>query len=236
MKLLVVIPEYNYPHIDEKKSFILSNLDIISRTYSGEIHIILFNNSDKLTDIKFPNYTEVLKKGFIGQFLYNDVTLEYAIHFDHILILLDDVQLMDNVNIDQMIEYYNKYKFDILSRSLTKTSEYRQPIMLSTDDSSISCINYLELFCYLMSYDAYVRYYNLLDENSCWLWGIDIALSLNGIKCGLIQNITMHHHYKALSYETTFSALSYDPQTEYEYNLKKLGKILTKTIICTYRI
>jgi hypothetical protein len=119
--------------------------------------------------------------------------------YDYVLLMLDDIELQPSFNLNHFIQLYEKYNFDILSPTLTHTSEYSWPCMLQRG-ADIRDTRYAELFCYLMKPTAYARYHALLNEKSKFLWGVDLALHLHGFRIGLVDFMGMHHHLYRASY------------------------------------
>lgn len=215
MKLLVIVPGFGPQNVQIKKNILKKNIDIIKKTYSGDIFLEVFNYGTESCDI---DCDEIFGEGIVGQFLYKFITPDYIKSYNNIMILLDDIELSDNFNIDTIIKNLDFYQLDIISPILDKTSEYSHEHMINKQDfnenfNKIRITPFLELFCYIMNKNGYEKWYNLLDEKSCWLWGIDLSLYHKNIKCGLMEGVTMHHYFKGGSYTKNLPS----PQKEMAY-------------------
>lgn len=225
MKLLLVIPGFGPGLVDLKKKIVQANVNTIKNTFTGSVDIKVFNYGTESCGI---TCDEMFESGVVGQYLYKYVTPDIVDKYDYVLVLLDDIELSANVNIDKIIVNYTKYKYDILSPILTPTSYYSHPHMLQRFTEPV-IVNppFVEFFCYLMNPNGYRKWYNLFNEKSCWLWGIDLAQRPQNIRVGMIQHMTMHHHIHGGSYKTTLPC----PRIEMHENEKRLGVCKTgKTI------
>ncbi len=214
--ILVVIPGFGPENIELKKKIIKKNIEIIKKSYN-DVYIKVFNYGNESCGIECE---EIFEKGIVGQFLFNHITPEYVKKFSNIIILLDDIELSIDIDLNKIIKNLEYYNLDIISPILDKTSAFSHNIMVQNnmcDKTKIRLTGFIELFCYIMSIDGYIKWYNLLDKNSCWLWGIDLALYHQGIKCGILEGITMHHHIKGESYNPYLP----NPRIEMELNRKK---------------
>jgi hypothetical protein len=222
MKLLVVVPGFGEPKLEFKSRLLRSNLERVRDTFSGAVDVKLFNYGRDAANIAVDGVAveEVVGPGIIGQFLYRHVRPQVVSGYDYVIVMLDDIELSASVNIDRMILNYEKYAFDILSPSLTRDSVYSHQYMLQREDSvkRIRITQCLEMFLYLMRPTSYTKWFNLLDERSVWLWGIDYALYNYGIKTGLMDTMTVKHHIKGASHSADLPV----PMEELNYNRGRL--------------
>jgi hypothetical protein len=215
-KLLLAIPGFGGPQFDFKKSLLTKNIDKIRNTFNGTVDITLFNYGDKSVDIQC---NEIMQKGYVGQFIYKHLTPDLINKYHFVLLLLDDIELDDNINIDTIIRNYTYYNLDIISPSLNTASKWNHQYMLQLPDSNkIRFTQCLELFFYLMKPSSYTKWYNLLDQKSNWLWGIDYAMYNYNIAPALMDGMTITHHIKNGSY----SPDAPNPYDELDYNRKRL--------------
>ena len=93
-----------------------------------------------------------------------------------------------------------EYRYDILSPSLTLNSQIYYQYMLHADNViyNIKNVSCCELLCYIMTPEAYQKYYNEIDiVNNIWLAGIDLILTRYlKLRIGLLNDMNMKHHYK----------------------------------------
>jgi len=224
MKLLVVIPGFGEPHAPLKRAILDHNIQLIRSTFVGDITLRIFNYGEKKGfEYEHVQVEETVEKGVVGQFLYRFITSDYieSEQYDYVMILLDDIKLQNDVHVDTLIQFYNTYNYNIMSPSLTRTSKYEHEYMLSTQQPTIRCVNGLELFCYILNKESYIKYYSLLDEQSAWLWGIDLVLRHKGFKCGIVDCMTIHHYIKNESYRPDLP----DPHKEMRDNFVRFDVV-----------
>lgn len=226
MKLLVTIPGIGDNHFQEKKMFLKKNIDIIKRTFSGEVDFLLFNYSDN--DFSNFDYLEnikiVKKSGIIGQFIFNDLKSDNLKDYDYVILMLDDIELSDNFNIDKMIKIYNDNSLDILSPSLTKDSKFsHKGFMLENDlfRGYLRIVNFCEYFFYIMNIKSYNKYWNLFDEKTYWLWGIDLCLDKQEFKMGIFNDFKIKHYYISENYNKNLP----NPHIEMYDKINKYGNV-----------
>lgn len=223
MKLLVTIPGIGDNHFEEKKIILKNNINIIKKTFSGDIDFLLFNYSNNDFSI-FENVKVIKEKGIIGQFIFNKLKPDSLKEYDYIILMLDDIELSDNFNIDEMINIYNDNNLDILSPSLTKDSKFsHNGFMLENEkfEGKLRIVNFCEYFLYIMSIESYTRYWNLFDEKTYWLWGIDLCLDKQGFKMGIINDFKIKHYYISESYNSSLP----NPHIEMYDKINKYGRI-----------
>ena len=205
LSLFVIVPGFGGRHITHKIDILHHNLKLLS-TQCDILDTVVFNYTNQSYNLAeqlsgICHIEEKIGPGIIGQFLYKYVQPITVAQYDYVLILLDDIKLIE-FDLSRAIKIYKKYSFDILSPGLTKDSKYSYHFMIGKHRyrKYVRQTNMIELFCYLMSPNAYNKYYSMLDENSRWLWGIDHSLHYQGFKCGIIDRCTMKHYYKGESY------------------------------------
>jgi hypothetical protein len=218
--ILVIIPGVGDPYFPVKKDILTKNINIIKKTFSGNIDFKIFNYSDNT----FPAEIPVIKeKGIIGEYLYKYITPSLVKDYNYILVLLDDIELVEGYNIDNMIFMLEELSLDIISPSLTSNSKYTWEFMLENNNykNKLRIVNFCECFCYLMSQESYIKYYSLLDKETYWLWGIDMVLYNMGFKMGIYNEYKINHHFKSESYYPHLP----NPFEEMEKKYKKFPKI-----------
>lgn len=226
MKLLLTIPGIGDNHFEEKKNFLRKNIGIIKNTFSGEIDFLFFNYSNNdFSDFENLENIKIIKEsGIIGQFIFNKLKPDGLKDYDYIILMIDDIELSENINIDEMIKIYNDNHLDILSPSLTIDSKFsHKGFMLENDNfkDKIRITNFCEYFFYLMDFNSYEKYWNLFDEKTYWLWGIDLCLDKQGFKMGIINDYKIKHYYISESYNKNLP----NPHIEMYDKERKFGKI-----------
>jgi hypothetical protein len=234
--LLVVIPGFGPKNIELKRLLFDKNINIIKKTFSGNVSVIYFNYSDEKEDLQSDNVNiiQIMEKGVVGQFIFRNITPSFVSDnkYDYIIILLDDIELPSNYNISYVIELYKKYNFNILSPILSHDSKYMHDHMLEKNNSNfnktIIVSDFVECFAYFMDVESYKKYYSCLTDKTTWLWGVDYVLTkYYGLKCGIIHDYKMKHYIMAESYTKDLPS----PWTELEYNLSKINNDTSKNIL-----
>ncbi len=223
-KLLVVIPGFGPPNQDVKQRILQQNLQRIRSTYDGSITVKVFNYGGVSHTIQIPDVTihEHIEPGYIGQFLYKYVNPSIVNEFDHVVVLLDDIELTDTVDIRNIIRNLDHHSLDVLSPSLTRDSpSEHKPMLQSVDTATIRRVYFIEFFCYIMTPTAYTKWYSLLNHQSVWMWGVDLAMHVHGITMGILDNVTMKHHFHQASYNENAP----NPFLEMHMNLRRIGSI-----------
>lgn len=193
---LLVYPGFGESNLIEKQRFLISNLSRIKTR--NQLDVMIFSHSDTELDLlkDVPNLTIKYEKGIIGEFLYRYITPEFVDKYSNIIISMDDVELLDDVDID----HYISKNIDIISPCLSNDSKYTHEFMLRGNKSTVEKTHALELFFYVMSKEAYKKYYSIfLDENVSWLWYIDCVLELKGFSCAIDYTRQLRHHYEGSS-------------------------------------
>ena len=218
MKLLVTVPGIGDNHFKEKKVFLRKNIDKIKSTFSGDVDFLLFNYSNNDFS-EFSDVCVVKEPGIIGQFIFKHLTPENLKSYDYVILMTDDILLSTNFNIDKMLSIYNDNELNILSPSLTKDSKcYHNGFMLERDEfkGKLRITNFCEYFFYVMDLKSYTRYYQLFDNKTYWLWGIDLCLDIKAFKMGILNDFKIKHHYISESYNKNL------PNPHIEMKSKKL--------------
>ena len=218
--LFVIVPGFGAPHTDEKVRILENNLRIIKHVQwtSLKIRVCCYDPSifsvipAHLRD--HPDIEWIYKKGIVGQFIHSLATPSDVATFEYVMILLDDVELKDSVNFCKMIEYQDRFGFDIISPSMTLNSKYQYNYMLHEPQNMfhIKVTSACEAFCYFMSRVSYEKYYLLIEPNdNPWLWGVDLTLyKYHKMKIGILNKMQMHHHYKNECYAMRTDVLPTD--------------------------
>jgi hypothetical protein len=209
--LFVIIPGFGQPHIEHKIQILQSNLQII-RSYDWfklSIHICVYDNTvfqyipDKL--LNDSQITWIYKKGIVGEYLLEYAHPNMIYNYDYLCILFDDIELQSNIQWNDVIRYMSTFHFDILSPSLTLDSKYQFQYMLhkfENKNPTVYVTQACEVFCYFMTVESYSKkYFPHIEIENPWMWGVDMMLyHIFAMKIGIINHMTMKHHYKNESY------------------------------------
>ena len=204
--LFVMVPGFGGPHMPEKVRFLQQNLEIIRKNQWSRLrvricvydtNIMPFVPPELTTD---PDIEWIFEEGIVGQFIHRHAPPPFVETFDHVLIILDDIELMDSVDFGKLLHIDSMFQLDVYSPCMTLDSKYQFKYMLHMPDHpcvlKITCA--LEAFCYFMPTKSYHRYWQHIDPvKNPWLWGLDMCLyKCLGIRAAVLNGMQMKHHYK----------------------------------------
>ncbi len=231
--LLIFIPGFGIPKYDFKIRLLLNNLNKINGYNWTKIDMIIckYDNSDteylkSCIENKVNNLKIIEEKGYFGEFMIRHLKPNLVLNYDYVLIMLDDIELKD-FNMNEVLEYQQKYKLDIISPGLTLDSIGGTPQMfINNMEYKLRVGPVCELFFYFMPCRSYDVYYDHLDERNPWLWGLDILLNkILSFNCGILNKITMRHHLKNTNNQ------SGDGEKGYWITLNKYGYKTDKELL-----
>lgn len=207
MSLFVIVPGFGSPHKEKKLEILRSNLAILRSHAWTKLEVVVCayeppgSTYEPLGSTNLPGVRWVEEKGVVGDFIRRHASP--SINADYMMILLDDVELQPDMNWPQLLHFQRQFQFDILSPTLTRKSKYQFEYMRTNpfEAHDIAVTACCECFCLFFPIAAYQKYYALLTPNNPWLWGFDMMLwKVFGFKIGMLNRMTMHHHYKGESY------------------------------------
>ena len=240
MSLFVIVPGFGAPHIEKKREILKSNLAILrshpwtslevvvcaydTQESTHDTHVSTHDTHVSTHDTHVSTYDSqestpirwIHEKGVVGDFIRRHANPTT----DYVMILLDDVELQPDVNFTQLLAFQRQFQFDILSPTLTRKSKYQFEYMRTNpfEPYDIKVTACCECFCLFFPIHAYQKYRALLSPENPWLWGLDMMLwKVFGFKIGMLNRMTMMHHYKGESYAAHLP----NPAEGYQYEIKK---------------
>lgn len=228
--LYVLISGFGTPHWDHKVAILKNNLERIhDMTVWKKIKVCICQYSDPLI-YQLPNeWMElydieiIYEKGIVGEFIHRYATPSRIAGYDYILCLLDDIELQQ-IQWDPMIRYVKDLDFDLLSPSLSLDSKHQYKYMLHEpyNLSTIKVTSCCEYFCIFASTRNFKKYYDHVDPNYPWMWGLDLILKKYlGLKVGVVNTMVMKHWYKNESYQ---DCPNIQPMIGYDAIVAKYGE------------
>ncbi len=228
MSLFVIVPGFGQPQTKLKEEILQHN---VRRVLTGpwtkvQWNVCCFDDSPLPELPTDPRLTvrEIREKGMPGNFLKRHATPEVVREYDYILIIFDDVLLYDNVYFQRMIYLYEWFRLDVLSPSLTTDSDSVFKYMITQPEQAyeLKTTPVCELLCYFMNATAFARYYEHIDEENPWLWGLDMILERHiGLRVGILNRMNMKHFIKGEGYKVYPSKSPYEG---YEYMIRKYNE------------
>jgi hypothetical protein len=210
LRLLVIIPGFGNPHWDKKAEVLRGNMGVLEDSSIWDVEYIICQytpiSEQQLPSFiaERPNVTVVeCPGGILGRNILNHIPPSYVNQgsYSHVMILLDDV-ILDKKTISwiEMLDMMEKFKLQIASPVLKDRNmsywEYMSQPPNQITDKKLLCrvMRRCELFCYLMTSDAYKTYYAHLQHTNPWMWGMDMLLQSHfGFRVGLCQQMKMIH-------------------------------------------
>lgn len=214
--LIVIIPGFGEPHLDQKIEILHQNIRILSNHpwKSLSIHVFVYTPNESLETTTAQLLTQLpsnvyfhkgprFDHGIVGEFIKLTKDVIAFENTSHVLILLDDVELKEPWNWKRLLFYQSFFDIDILSPTLTLDSAYVFPYMLheivpEKNNSILKFTSACELFCMLMRKDAFEKYRAAIDTDvNPWLWGLDLVLfKYLKFKVALANAFTMKHYFQ----------------------------------------
>lgn len=207
-EIFIIIPGLGAPHSDKKLEILESNLRLINKSgikykmtvciYDTNVFSILSDNLKNNLNI-----TWVYHQGIVADFIIDYGRPEDVKGYKRVMILMDDIELKESCDLNKMIKYLDDFKFDIISPAMTLDSKYQYNYMLENKETNaaIKVVPCCEAFCYIMNVESYLKYYEHVDKNNPWIWGLDLILRKHiGLHIGICNNMTMRHYFKNEGY------------------------------------
>ena len=216
-KMHVIIPGFGSPHLLEKRRIFSNNLHVLSRyPFEWNLTVCIYDTNptilqdlDTLIQSIVPPTTQwnlYQHPGIVGQFIkkYASPTLFSNELTGNIFLLLDDVELVASTwSWQKLLEDYQRFHLNIASPTMTLDSKYLFPFMLTKpvlcekSIDSVMITSACEFFCYFMDLESYRIYYNEIDENHPWMWGIDLVLTKHlNMLIGMFHHLQMKHYFQ----------------------------------------
>jgi len=238
--LLVVIPGFGNPESSTKLRILRENIIKIksSSTFSSvKFHIFQYDTNFEmpLDIINDPIITITKEIGIIGQFLYKYITPNYVNQYDYVLLILDDVEILD-VNWNEILLMKTLLKYDIASCCLKEEIMSFWDFSRHLPDKNIWIREQpiCELFCYLLDNKTYERYYQFIDYENPWMWGMDLILKSHmNLNCAVFNKFIANHHIRGghtnndATHQMGNYLKKYNTTWEIEENRIKIERIIT---------
>jgi hypothetical protein len=201
---VVIIPGFGNPHIETKCDILRTNLRYIGDDaallifcYATEGAAVI--PEDLLHDKRI---MWVFEKGILAEFLAlhaapHQIVERFGIDNPEIMIILDDIELCAPVDWTGLKKIKEACGVHIVSPTLTERTMSYWPFMVHDTKYFGRIQSVCELFCYYMDFDAYKKYFQYVDAENPWMWGMDFILySVMGLKSLLLNTWNMKHHFK----------------------------------------
>lgn len=220
-KLLVLFGGFGQPQITRKNAILKRTLDTLERfreqscrnpgnVWEYECWIPKYDNSSLCDDAKSNPRVRVLcenEPGYIAHFIikYANPELVKKSGFSHVICTLDDSEWI-NLDIEELLVYYNLFQLDIAQPALSNDSipthakmngDYGIKALWNRPKTKYigRVVQSMEWFTYFFDVRRYSLWWEALDlENPC-CWHIDNCLHAEfGMRLGIIETMQIKHH------------------------------------------
>jgi hypothetical protein len=207
-KLLVILPGFGEPHWNKKLDVLRTNMAILEQPWIWDVDYIICQYTP-LSEKQLPSFissrpnVRVIEciKGILGNNLLDYVHPDSVEGYDYVMLLLDDVILeKQTISWQTMTTMMEKLNLHIGSPVLKDRNmsywEYMSipPNQVPDKKLVVRMMRRCELFCYLMTKEAYRTYYAHLHKENPWIWGLDMILQSHlGMRVGMFQQMKMNH-------------------------------------------
>ena len=218
--LWLIVPGFGAPHAAQKRAILRANLAQLVAGPWSRIHLDLYVYDDtelELTELATLEVRLHRLPGIVGQFLEHAWSAQRPLQYDHVLLLLDDVELQAGATCATArcdkwalaARALADWGYDALSPALTPDSPtacaYMRAAARPPDappaPPTIHTVNACEMFCYLLTPTGFEVWMAHYDAANPWLWGMDLILAKHmGLRVGLMQHLTARHHFVATGY------------------------------------
>lgn len=228
--LFVIVAGFGNPHIEKKLAILQNNLAIIRNTGAGAagkltVRVCIYDTAilpmippALLND---PDITWIVRKGIVGEYIKDFAKPADVKGYDYVMMILDDIELQPSFNLGVALAHIRALGFDLVSPSMTLDSKFQYQYMLEVENTNcdIKVVPCCEAFCYIFPHASYLKYYDHVDKQNPWMWGLDLVLKkCIGLSIGILNKMTMRHYYKNESYELRPDA---NPQNGYNHVIAK---------------
>jgi hypothetical protein len=193
---LAAIGENNY---DIKKNILFHNLNYIHNTIKTNFDIIINmydEDTNLITQINNLPYISNCFVHFKKKFILSQLWLCNPHHtiinnYDYILFILDDIKL-ELFDIHKMILIKEKFNIEILS-PVVKNATHTQYMSICKYTENIRFLNFLEIFCLLLSPSDFHKFMSLHSIDNPWFWGVDLLFGHFKISTAIYSNSVVNH-------------------------------------------
>lgn len=204
-KIVVIVTGIGNPNGMHKLALLYKNIEQIRKTSIFTVDVVIFQyemkwNIDMYRGLyRWADHVHVYKeKGRIGHFLYRYCQPSWVCTYDYVFLMLDDVELPSTFSTMNCLRLLETMNIDVLSPSIAEdASGGAHPFMYPHPHSGgFRWTNFAEYFLYMMKGNAFAQYYELLDEKTHYMWGIDLAMYTQArLRIGILDELVLQHHY-----------------------------------------
>ena len=216
MRVCLIIIAFGEPESKLKLKILQNNITKIKQYVSNlDIHLNLYTNDSELKNKILAIDQNIVineSKGYLLELLFKFNQPEKYIDYDHIILLLDDVEIL-NVDFNDLFETQKKYNLDILSTRILGASHD----MMSKYHTGLYYLVNMEFYMYVLTPQSYKRYFEQFDKSHITMWGYDFALFY-----GSNLKVAINYQYACSHYLRTTKAPNIGNR-EFNEISKKMG-------------
>ena len=196
MKLLYYIPSIGSPNLDIKLETINHNISYLYKQIETQIDIIIniYDEKDKIIEnleknSNIGNINIYYKKGILAELFLTNMHNYKVKNYDYTIFCFDDVKI-ENINLNDMIYYKNKYNIQLLSPFIKKSTH---KFMYESLETQIHLTNFLEINFLLLTKDDFELFLSIHTIENKWMWGVNFLFGYYNINSALIGNNYCEH-------------------------------------------
>jgi len=203
MLIYVIVPGFGAPNLGEKSRILRSNLAVLEKSKPLDAQLVMHVHVYDESEVPEHELIRVHRgPGIVGQFLRAHLTASQTC--SHVMLLLDDVELMPSYKLDVALDITRTLGLDICSPCLTQESPTYYAYMRAPlgQTNQVRLTSACELFCYLMPRQSFVKYMEHLREDANpFMWGMDLVLVKHfGLRVGMMSFACAKHWFMQASY------------------------------------
>lgn len=208
LKICYYLGAIGNPKFDMKFDVLVNNLKILKQnTQNTTVDLfVCCYDEEKKSAFQFGNQFDKLKQyvdnicihaknGILAELWLSNPFDEKISDYDYLMLVLDDVKFNTSFDMLKLINLKQKYNLHIISPMVANaTHKY---MYFCPKLKNFALTSELEMFCYLMNPSDWILYKNCLDIENPWIWGNDILLGFQNIKCGIYFGVNVDHLIKS---------------------------------------
>jgi hypothetical protein len=196
MRVCLIIIAFGEPRSDLKLRILDNNIQKIKQfSHKLDIHLNLYTQNQELKKkiLKIdPNIVINESKGYLLELLFKFNDPEKYKDYDHIILLLDDVEII-NVDFNDLFQAQKKYELDIIGPRIKNANHD----MVDKYTSGLYYLVNMEFFMYIFTAQSYKKYFEHFNKKHKTMWGYDFCLFYkSNLKVAINYKYVCQHHLR----------------------------------------
>jgi len=204
-RICLIIIAFGDPERKKKLQWLKTNIERLRANLTGigilDVVVNQYTTDSVLTQEIHAidaNIKVNVSEGYLVELLKKHNQPEKYSNYDHIILLLDDVEVCVDFNIASLIDAQDRYGFDLMSPAVIGSTHaylapYPKELVLSTQ---------IEFYFYLFTPKSYKKYYDYFLEPHFTMWGYDLTLTYGARIISVIDYTQkVVHHLRMMTKE-----------------------------------